>query len=277
LWRFWYFVYLLRRILYVDFVFKKRRLKKNLKTRIWAKMKINDIDENSSTIHIHNVYNLSLIFYSLQNSSFTFSKTRRFLIETFTNHHILLKISIFIIFFKNDSSKSTQYVTTNEFLNIIKKHDLTLTLFKKLITWKNRITTSIIDFTFITIYLIDGLKHCTTRFNLSQSSNHMTISIRIFCEIESNLSRISRRTWKSIDLKKIKKAEKNASILSRSSSTRESMNTYVKFKNFCNRWWKRFYFKRYSIDTSNSSKSKNVMMQSEIFVDLNVVDHSLKI
>jgi hypothetical protein len=55
------------------------------------KMKMNDIDENSSTIHIHNVYNFSLIFYSSRNSSFTFSKTKRFLIDAFTNHHILFE------------------------------------------------------------------------------------------------------------------------------------------------------------------------------------------
>ncbi len=74
--------------------------------------------------------------------------------------------------------------------------------------------------------MIDKLKHCTTRFDLNQSLNHISISICIFCEIESNSSRISRKTWKSIDLKKIKKTEKNASILSRSSSIRE-IDEYV--------------------------------------------------
>jgi hypothetical protein len=52
------------------------------------------------------------------------------------------------------------------------------------------------------------------------------IFIRIYCEIESNSFRVSRRTWKSLDLKKIKEVEKNASILSRSSSIRE-IDKYV--------------------------------------------------
>jgi hypothetical protein len=189
-------------------------------------MKINDLDENLSTIHIHNVYNCLLIFYSLRNNSFTFWKMKNFLIDAFTNHHILFENFNLHHFFWNNSSKSMQHVITNEFLNIIKKHDLTLILFKKFITWKNRITTNIIDFAFMTIYLIDRLKHCTTRFDLSQSLNHISISIHIFCEIESNSFRISRRTWKSIDLKKIKKTKKNASTLSRSSSIRE-INKYV--------------------------------------------------
>jgi hypothetical protein len=78
----------------------------------------------------------------------------------------------------------------------------------------------------MTSHLIDRLKHCTTRFDLNQSSNHMSISTCILCEIESNSSWISRRTWKLIDLKKIKEAEKNASTLSRSSTTRE-IDEYV--------------------------------------------------
>jgi hypothetical protein len=132
------------------------------------KMKINDFDEDSNTIHIHNVYNFSLIFYSSRNNSFTFSKTKKSLIDAFTNHHILFKDFNFHHFFWSDSSKSTQHATGNEFLNIIKEYDLTLTLFKKLITWESRITTSIIDFTFMTTHLIDKLKHCTTRFDLNQ-------------------------------------------------------------------------------------------------------------
>jgi hypothetical protein len=106
-----------------------------------------------------------------------------------------LKILIFIIFFQSDSSKSTQHAIINEFLNIIKKHDLILTLFKEFITWKNRITINILDFMFMTFHLIDKLKHCTMRFNLNQSSNHISISICIFYEIESNSFRTSRRTW----------------------------------------------------------------------------------
>jgi hypothetical protein len=206
------------------------------------KMKINDIDEDSSTIHIHNVYNLSLIFYSSRDNSFTFSKTKRFLIDTLTNHHILLEDFNLHHFFWSDSSKSTQHATTNEFLNIIKKHDLTLTLFKKFITWKNRIIANIIDFTFMTIHLIDILKHCITRFDLNQLSNHISISIRILCEIESNSFRISRRTWKSIDLKKIKKAEKNASTLSRSSSTREIDEYVCEIQKFLQSMMKKIVF-----------------------------------
>jgi hypothetical protein len=173
------------------------------------------------------VYNLSFVFYASRNSSFTFSETRQSLINAFTNHHILFEDFNLHHFFWNDSSKSTQYATTNELLNIIEKHDLTLTLFREIITWENRITTSTIDFTFMTFYLIERLKHCVTRLDLDQSSNHISISTRIFCDIESNSSWTFQRAWKMIDLKKIKEVEKNASFLSRSSSIRE-IDEYVR-------------------------------------------------
>ncbi len=220
------------------------------------KMKINELNEDSSTIHIHNVYNLSLIFYSSWDNSFTFSKTKRSLVDAFMNHHILFENFNLHHFFWNDSSRSTQHAAANELLDIVEEHDLTLTLFKKFITWKNRIAASIIDLTFMTTYLIDRLEHCQTRSDLSQSSNHISISIRILCEIESNSFRIFRKAWKSIDLKKIKEAEKNASTLSRSSSIREideyvcevqkflqSMMNEIVFWTIFNRYVKFFWIK----------------------------------
>ncbi len=55
------------------------------------KMKINDFNEDLNTIFIREMYNFSLIFYSSWNSSFTLLKTKRFLIDALTNHHILLE------------------------------------------------------------------------------------------------------------------------------------------------------------------------------------------
>ncbi len=62
-------------------------------------MKINDLDDDLSTIYIHNVYNFSLIFYSSRNNSFSFSKTRQSLIDVLTIHHILFEDFNFHHFF----------------------------------------------------------------------------------------------------------------------------------------------------------------------------------
>jgi hypothetical protein len=60
-----------------------------------------------------------------------------------------------------------------------------------------------------------------TRFNFDQSSNHIFISTKILCDTKSNLSRIARKTWKFIDLNKIKKAMKHALTLQSSITVRE--------------------------------------------------------
>jgi hypothetical protein len=55
------------------------------------KMIVKEIEKDTKMIRIHNVYNSSLILYTSQDSSFTLSKIMRFIVETFDDHHILLK------------------------------------------------------------------------------------------------------------------------------------------------------------------------------------------
>ncbi len=157
-----------------------------------------------------------------------------------------------------------------------KEHDLTLTLFKKFITWKNRITTNIIDFTFITIHLIDKLKHCTTKIDLNQSSNHISISTRIFCEIESNSFRIFRRMYKSIEFEKNQKSWKNALILSRSSSIREIDEYVCEIQKFLQSMMKKIVFWIIFNRYVKSFWIKECDDVVKTFVDLNVVNHSVR-
>jgi hypothetical protein len=60
-----------------------------------------------------------------------------------------------------------------------------------------------------------------TRFDLDQSSNHILISTKILCDTKSNSSRIAHKTWKLIDLNKIKKTMKHALTLQSSITVRE--------------------------------------------------------
>jgi hypothetical protein len=95
----------------------------------------------------------------------------------------------------------------------MQNRNLTLILSKESITWKVRNSINIINFTFLTIYLTKRLKHCMTRFDFDQSSNHIFISTKILCDTMLNFLRIAHRTWKFIDLNKIKKAMKHAFTL----------------------------------------------------------------
>jgi hypothetical protein len=71
-----------------------------------------------------------------------------------------------------------------------------------------------------------------TRFDFDQSSNHIFILTKILCDTKSNLSRIARKTWKFIDLNKIKKTKKHSFTLQSSITIREidiSVNEIQKF------------------------------------------------
>jgi hypothetical protein len=185
------------------------------------KMIVKEIEENTKMIRIHNVYNSSFISYTSKDNSFTLSKIMRFIIETFDDHHILLKNFNLHHFFWDDSFRSTQHVATDDLLDIMQNRNLILILSKDSITWKARNSISIIDLTFMSTHLTKRLKHCMTRSDLDQSSNHIFISTKILCDTKSNLSRFGRRAWKLIDLNKIKKAMKHALTLQFSITIRE--------------------------------------------------------
>jgi hypothetical protein len=185
------------------------------------KMIVKEVEEDTKMIRIHNVYNSSLISYTSKDSSFTLSKIIRFIVETLDDHHILLKDFNFHHFFWSDSFRSTQHVAMNDLLDIMQNRNLTLTLSRDSITWKARNSISIINLTFMTTHLAKRLKHCMTRSDLDQSSNHILISTKILCDTKPNSSRIARRAWKLINLNKIKKAMKLALTLQSSITIRE--------------------------------------------------------
>jgi hypothetical protein len=117
------------------------------------KMMIKEIEEDMKMIRIHNVYNSSLISYTSKNNSFTLSKIMKFIVETFDDHHILLKNFNLHHSFWSDSFRSTQHVATDDLLDIMQNRNLTLILSKDSITWKTRNSISIINLTFMTIHL----------------------------------------------------------------------------------------------------------------------------
>jgi hypothetical protein len=55
------------------------------------KMIFKKIDQDTKIICIHNVYNSLLISYTSKDNSFTLSKIMQFIVETFHDHHMLLK------------------------------------------------------------------------------------------------------------------------------------------------------------------------------------------
>jgi hypothetical protein len=98
------------------------------------KMIVKEVEKNTKMIRIHNVYNSSLISYTLKNNSFTLSKIMRFIVEAFDDHHILLKNFNLHHFFWSDSFCWTQHVATNDLFDIMQNRNLILILLKNLMT-----------------------------------------------------------------------------------------------------------------------------------------------
>jgi hypothetical protein len=190
------------------------------------KLKIKGLGGGTDTVRIHNVYNPSSAFYASRDSSSTLSAVLRSLDGVIADHHVLLRDFNLHHSFWSGPTRSTQHAAADELLDIVEKHDLTLTLSKGSITWENSRAASIIDLTFMTSHLVDRLEHCMTRPDLSQSSDHIPIFTRILCGIESDLPRAHRRAWKLIDLEKVKEVAKNALTLSKSISALE-IDEYV--------------------------------------------------
>jgi hypothetical protein len=78
------------------------------------KMIIKKVEKDAKMIRIYNVYNSSLILYTSKDSSFTLSKITRFIVETFDDHHILLKNFNFHFF--SETIRFAQHNTSRQII-----------------------------------------------------------------------------------------------------------------------------------------------------------------
>ncbi len=103
---------------------------------------------NDKWINVHNVYNVSLNFYTTRS---TFAiveivKSRlnddeeHILLEDFNLHHSLW----------SETTRFTQHDATNQLLNVVQQIQFQLKLLSDIITWKTRHSQSTIDLVFMT-------------------------------------------------------------------------------------------------------------------------------
>ena len=166
------------------------------------------IDELDRKIDIFNVYNSSSSFYSVVDDSSSLLVMKQLihrhrkiiLLRDFNLHHL----------YWSESFRSTQHATIDRLLDIVKINDLQLTLSRDTITWKTRKSCSTINLVFMTERLVSRVKHCRIKSNMSQFSNHIFISTKLYLICE-RIILSKKRTWKMIDIKKVREKEKRAS------------------------------------------------------------------
>ncbi len=148
---------------------------------------------------MHNVYNVSSSSYA--------SITTLLVIETIKKQlndekkHIILKDFNLHHFLWSDSARSMQHDAIDQLLNVVHQTQLRFTLSSNTITWKTCNSCSIIDLIFMFEELQKKLIHCMIKSKLNQSSNYISISIKIMLEMNLKIER-QRRTWKKIDVEK---------------------------------------------------------------------------
>jgi hypothetical protein len=158
---------------------------------------------NNKWINVHNIYNVSLSFYTTRNALVVIETVKDCLNDD--EKHILLKDFNLHHFLWIETTKSIQHDATNQFLNVVQQTQFKFILFSDIIIWKTRHFQSTIDLIFITKKLQKEFIHCMTRSKMNQkkikNSNHISIFTKLMIIVERNESR-RRRAWKSMSTNK---------------------------------------------------------------------------
>ncbi len=154
---------------------------------------------NDRWINVHNVYNVSSNSYASISTLLVIKTIKRQLNDE--KKHIILRDFNLHHSLWSDSARSTQHDAIDQLLDVVYQTQLRLTLSSSTITWKTRNSCNIIDLIFMFEELQKRLIHCMIRSKLNQSSNHISISIKIMLEMNLKIER-QRRAWKKIDVEK---------------------------------------------------------------------------
>ncbi len=151
---------------------------------------------NQRIVNIHNVYNVSSMFYA--------SDAFLFIIETTQNRFVIDEKHVFLKNFNlhhslwNDSIRSIQYTTIDQLIDLLVNKHMNLCLFQKIVIWKAKNSRNIIDLIFMIKRLQTSITHCENKRYLNQSSNHISIFTIFTLKIEQTSVK-KKRIWKKID------------------------------------------------------------------------------
>ncbi len=151
-------------------------------------------------VNIHNVYNVSSVFYASNALLFIIETTQdrlvvdeeHVLLENFNLHHSLWC----------DPTRSTQHTAIDQLIDLLVSKHMNLCLSQRIVTWEAKNSHNIIDLIFMIERLQASITHCENRRDLNQSSNHISISTILMLKIEQTSVR-ERRAWKKIDSERL--------------------------------------------------------------------------
>jgi hypothetical protein len=103
---------------------------------------------NNKWINVHNVYNVSLNFYTTRNALIIIKIVKNCLNDD--EKHILLKDFNLHHSLWSDATKSTQHDATNQFFDVVQQTQFKFILFSNIIIWETRHFQNTIDLIFMT-------------------------------------------------------------------------------------------------------------------------------
>ncbi len=155
---------------------------------------------NQRIVNIHNVYNVSSMFYALNAFLFIIETTQnRFVID---EKHVFVKNFNLHHFLWNDSIRSTQHITIDQLIDLLVNKHMNLCLFQKIVTWKAKNSRNIIDLIFMIERLQTSITHYENKRDLNQSSNYILIFTIFTLKIEQTSVK-EKKAWKKIDSERL--------------------------------------------------------------------------
>ena len=156
----------------------------------------------SCSMNIHNVYNLSSTNYneiSKKESFFALKQTLRMqdknvIVNDFNLHHFVWK----------EFSYSRQHLLSNNLLIIMRIIDVTLSLFRNIVTKNYQNFKIIIDLSFATAKIVDRFIFYEIIYEVKNSFNHLFIDTIFNLKAQKKLKRRFKRNWKVLNEKKFK-------------------------------------------------------------------------
>jgi hypothetical protein len=150
-------------------------------------------------INVHNVYNVSLNFYTTRNALIIIKTVNDYLNDD--EEDILLNDFNLHYFLWSDATRSIQHDATNQFLNVVQQTQFKFILFWNIIIWKTRHSQSMIDLIFMTKKLQKEFIHCMTRSKINQNSDHISIFTKLMLIVKKKKTRRCR-AWKNMSTNK---------------------------------------------------------------------------
>jgi hypothetical protein len=187
-----------RTCFYVNTKFDVNRWSMNFSSKDVCTLKLRTIDD--CIINIHNVYSSSFVFYTFR-IVLTALKTMKSKLKNEKKHILLNDFNLHHSMWK-EIFKSIQHDATNQLINVVLQTRMQFTLSMNTIIWKTRHLNSTINLVFMINWLVNNVISCETRFDLNQSSNHISIFITFTLEVNF-VSIKQKRTWKRVDVEKL--------------------------------------------------------------------------